>query len=128
MSLFLQNGLYETSYRFLKCGLEIQYDADIIKNIENEFKEIHFENKIYLAEVSKVKKSNLVTLLSQMEKEPLSLQQLCRSKIRKELAVCGHSILPKIEELPISSVLKSYMKLDIQSPLMEKVPAVLIKG
>lgn len=40
LSLFLQNGLYETSYRFLKCGLEIQYDADIIKNIENEFKEI----------------------------------------------------------------------------------------
>lgn len=124
---FLQYGLYETSYRFLKCGLEIKYDADIIKKIEDEIKTFRFKNSIYRAEVSEVKKANLVILLRQMEKEPLPLQHLCRSKIRKELAVCGHSILPQIEKLPISSELKKYMKFDdIQTPLKEKVPVVLI--
>lgn len=70
----------------------------------------------------KRKKKNLLSIVNKIEREPKSLQHLCRSEIRKELAVCGHSILPLIEDLPIPKKLKSFMKFeDIQLPLEESV-------
>lgn len=67
------------------------------------------------------KKKNLFAVVNKIEREPKSLQHLCRSKVRRELAVRGHSILPLIEDLPIPNKLKSFMKFeDIHTPLEEE--------
>lgn len=100
----------------------------MIINIDSEIPNFYINNVSYSAIVSEEEKRNLLSIVNKIEREPKSLQHLCRSKIRRELAVRGHSILPLIEDLPIPNKLKSFMKFeDIQRPLEESVSIDVIE-
>lgn len=83
--------------------------------------------EMYQVHVSKEKKSKLLTLLEKGKSEPKTLQHQCRSIIRRELSVHGQSILPLIEDLPISDIMKSFMKFEhIRTPLRETVSVDIV--
>ena len=76
----------------------------------------------YTPHIPEKKKISLTSALNEFKEKPISLQRLCRLKIRQGLAFCGHSILPKIEELEIPAILKSYLKFeDIEGPQKEVI-------
>lgn len=111
----------------MQSGLNIDCRPKLmIKNIDSKIPIFFVNNVSYSAIVSEEKKGNLLSIMNKIERKPKSLQHLCRSQIRRELAVRGHSILPLIEDLPIPNKLKSFMKFeDIQIPLKESVSIVI---
>lgn len=97
-------------------------NTDCRPHLDSDVSDFQIDNSIYCAIVSEEKKNQLLSILNEIEREPKSLQRLCRSQIRRELAVRGQSILPLIEDLPIPNKLKSFMKFeDIHIPLEESV-------
>lgn len=114
----------------MQSGLNIDCRPDLmIINIDSEIPNFYINNNSYSgAIVSEEKKRNLLSIVNKIEREPKPLQHLCRFKIRRELAVRGHSILPLIEDLPIPNKLKSFMKFeDIQIHLEESVSVDVIE-
>lgn len=90
---------------------------------------MYLNEEMYQVHASKEKKSKLLTLLEKGKSEPKTLQHQCRSIIRRELSVHGQSILPLIEDLPISDIMKSFMKFEhIRTPLRETVSVDIFKG
>lgn len=120
MNCLLKFGLFETSLRFLNSGLNCKLEStDLEKNRTLNFK---CKGGFCTARLSEDEIFNLVNLSKLMETEPQSLQHLCRSRIRQELAICGHSIIPLIDQLPIPPKIKNYLKFeDIPIPLKEIV-------
>lgn len=129
LSCFLRYGLYETASQIMQSGLNIEWRPNVmIENIDSEMPNFQIYNVSYSAIVSEEKKKNLLSIVNKIERDPKSLQHLCRSQIRRELAVRGHSILPLIEDLPIPKKMKSFMKFeDIQLPTEESVSVYVIE-
>lgn len=133
LKCFLQYGLYELVLLLMECGFNIPNTVSELEDMDNELyffpentymdEDITLLNEeMYHVHVSKEKKSNLLALLEKGKREPKTLQHQCRTRIRRELAVHGQSIVPLIEDLPITDILKSFMKFKhIQTPLIENV-------
>lgn len=109
----------------MQSGLNIDCCSNlIIENFDNGTPNFQIHSVSYNAIVPEEKRKNLLAVVKKIERELKSLQHLCRSKIRRELAARGHSILPLIEDLPIPNKLKSFMKFeDIHTPLEEEIVA-----
>lgn len=133
LKCFLQYGLYELVLLLMECGFNIPNTVSELEDMDNELyffpentymdEDITLLNEeMYHVHVSKEKKSNLLALLEKGKREPKTLQHQCRTRIRRVLAVHGHSIVPLIEDLPITDILKSFMKFKhIRTPLIENV-------
>lgn len=133
LKCFLQYGLYELVPLLMECGFNIPNTVSELEDMDNELyffpentymdEDITLLNEeMYHVHVSKEKKSNLLALLEKGKREPKTLQHQCRTRIRRELAVHGQSIVPLIKDLPITDILKSFMKFKhIQTPLIENV-------
>lgn len=127
LKCFLQYGLYELVLLLMECGFNIPNTVSELEDMDNElyfFPENTYmdEEEMYHVHVSKEKKSNLLALLEKGKREPKTLQHQCRTRIRRVLAVHGQSIVPLIEDLPITDILKSFMKFKhIRTPLIENV-------
>lgn len=133
LKCFLQYGLYELVLLLMECGFNIPNTVSELEDMDNElyfFPENTYmdedmtllNEEMYHVHVSKEKKSNLLALLEKGKREPKTLQHQCRTRIRRELAVHGQSIVPLIEDLPITDILKSFMKFKhIRTPLIENV-------
>lgn len=133
LKCFLQYGLYELVLLLMECGFNIPNTVSELEDMDNELyffpentnmdEDITLLNEeMYHVHVSKEKKSNLLALLEKGKREPKNLQHQCRTRIRRELAVHGQSIVPLIEDLPITDILKSFMKFKhIRTPLIENV-------
>ena len=98
-----------------------------MKNFESRIannRSFETEDGWYYPHISEEKKAKLKAALNELENNPTSLQRLCRSRIRKELSVSGHSIFPLIEKLSIPEKLKSFLKFeDVEEPMKEIVIA-----
>ena len=120
-------GLYGSIEYFLSCGLCTHDDKEYMKNFERRIannKPFKTDDRWYYPQMSEEKKTKLKAALNELENNPASLQRLCRSRIRKEISVSGHSIFPLIEKLPIPEKLKSYLKFeDVEEPMKEIVIA-----
>lgn len=125
LTCFLRYGLYEIASQIMQSGFNVNCCSNLtIENFDSEIPNFELNSVSYYAIVPEEKKKNLFSVINKIEREPKSLQHLCRSKIRRELAVRGHSILPLIEDLPIPNKLKSFMKFeDIHKPLEEEIVA-----
>lgn len=133
LKCFLQYGLYELVLLLMECGFNIPNTVSELEDMDNELyffpentymdEDITLLNEeMYHVHVSKEKKSNLLALLEKGKREPKTLQHQCRTRIRRELAVHGQSIVPLIEDLPITDILKSFMKFKHnRTPLIENV-------
>ena len=98
---------------------------DRMKNFDSRISN-HFETEDgrYYPHISENKKKKIESVLNELDNNPTSLQRLCRSRIRKELSVSGHSIFPLIEKLSIPEKLKSFLKFeDVEEPMKEIVIA-----
>ena len=120
-------GLYGSIAVFLSCGLCTHDDKEYMKNFESRIaNNIPFENDFgsYYPQICEEKKTKLKAALNELENNPSSLRRLCRSRIRKELSVSGHSIFPLVEKLSIPETLKSFLKFeDVEEPMKEIVIA-----
>lgn len=139
LKCFLHYGLYELALLLMECGFSIPNTVFQLEDMDNELsffpentfmyeENVMFPNEeMYQVHVSKEKKSKLLTLLEKGKGEPKTLQHQCRSIIRRELSVHGQSILPLIEDLPISDIMKSFMKFEhIRTPLRETVSVDIV--
>ncbi|XP_062591926.1 uncharacterized protein LOC134253412 [Saccostrea cucullata] len=118
-------GLIESTKFFMRCGWNIDSDREWFQNLENreEFGfGFNYDFIDYISQVTPEKYKSLAAMLNEILREPKSLQNLCRHKIRHELSFCGHSILPLIDDLPLPTKLKSFMKFeDLEGPGVEEV-------
>ncbi|XP_062591573.1 putative ankyrin repeat protein RF_0381 [Saccostrea cucullata] len=118
-------GLFESIKFLMRCGWNIDTEKSWIRGFENEenFKCSFIVDECnYTAGVSVEDRAALTAVLTEIENEPTTLQILCRCRIRKQLSSHGQSILPLIEDLPIPTKLKSFLKFeDHENPKEEEV-------
>ncbi|XP_061196650.1 serine/threonine-protein phosphatase 6 regulatory ankyrin repeat subunit C-like [Saccostrea echinata] len=118
-------GLFDSIKFLMRSGWKVDMDKKWIKNLENDENfscGFMVDETWYIPQITDENRKSLVAVLNEIEKEPITLQNLCRSEIRKQLSSHGHSILPLIEDLPIPTKLKSFMKFeDCESPKEEEV-------
>ncbi|XP_061162748.1 uncharacterized protein LOC133171970 [Saccostrea echinata] len=109
----------------MRCGWNIDTEKSWIREFENEE---HFncsfnvDEYSYTIGITEENRTTLTDVLNEIENEPTTLQVLCRCRIRKQLSSHGQSILPLIEDLPIPTKLKSFLKFeDRECPKEEEV-------
>ncbi|XP_062610677.1 uncharacterized protein LOC134272466 [Saccostrea cucullata] len=109
----------------MRSGWKVDTDKKWIKDLGNEE---HFncgfmvDETWYIPQITAENRKALLAALNEIEKEPTNLQNSCRNEIRRLLSSRGHSILPLIEDLPIPTKLKYFIKFeDCEIPKEEEV-------